>query len=913
MIRITLRHMIRHWRLNLVLLVGLTVASGLLAGLPSYAEVIAIQTLSGELKAESPAGRNVEIRGEQEVLNGALYAQVNEGLGDLLAMRIEKHEFLMDAADEPVAPVDGGGRLSVQRIKAWSFDRLRELTRLVEGSYPTYESPHTQEEIQQAMFQTPVLEAAISTRVVEQCGLRIGDVVYGSGDYRFRIVGIIDPLDPGSDAWWGNLAPFELGITPGLNEDIRTLPVIIDLYGMRELIPINDVTWYLLVNPQYIQAENVQQIEQSMINLKTRMASAQAQVLTNLPNLLLAYRENLATVQMVLLLLSVQAYIFVYYALFLLTGHGLQRLQGEMAVLAGRGASSGQILLPYVLEGLLLATLAGGLLGPLGVQGFLQAWNRISPQNLPAVLPQEARLLAWAGAACGWVAICLAAFPAARRSVLEWQQRRARPLQKAGWQSSYLDLVLLGIGGLAYWQLSRSGSFVMRRLSQTDLADPLLLLGPSLLMLALAMAGMRVFPIVLRFLAWLARRSRGLVLSMGLARLARDPTRPAQITLLISLAVALAFFSGSYEHSLSLAQSEVAHYRAGADLRVSQGNEPLEAFTALPGVRAASPVFRTEAQTDYGKEFTLLGVDPQSFGQVAYYPTGLTTITIDGVLRVVQWDLPQEENQGGNPYLQAENQWDPIPGVFSIAGLRMNQGLGSQVQMGLQPIHLLFNIQGTIQNFPTVSGRFMIVDRAAVDHYLDMDLSKYYHSQEVWLDVDPVAYQALVNDPLVRGALLADSQQELVRIQNNAFIQGVSRSFQLNTLILSVLSVSGLFVVHYFSARQRTYEFGVLRANGLSVGQLWLLLAGEALIVVLVGLLLGTGIGYGLAQAMRVYLNLPLSLVEPGLVLYQIQVDWGAVLTQYAWLGFFYLLAVLFSLLVLLTSGVHRVLRLGDE
>jgi hypothetical protein len=84
-------------------------------------------------------------------------------------------------------------------------------------------------------------------------------------------------------------------------------------------------------------------------------------------------------------------------------------------------------------------------------------------------------------------------------------------------------------------------------------------------------------------------------------------------------------------------------------------------------------------------------------------------------------------------------------------------------------------------------------------------------------------------------------------------------------------------------------------------------------VVVVIGLLLGTGIGYALGQAMRTYLNLPLSRVEPGLVLYQLQVDWATVLRQYAWLGFFYLIAVLFSLLVLLRSGVHRVLRLGDE
>ncbi len=915
MIAYTLRHMIRHWRFNMALLLALTLASGLLAGLPSFAEAVAARTLAVELSSESPAGRNVEIKGEQSLLTGALFAEVDHLLGDLLVMRVEKHTFRMDAAINTFDPVDGGPRQNVQLIKVWSFDRMRDLTRLVEGDYPIYEPPHTQEEIRAAMFSIPVLEAAVSVQVAAQTGLKPGDMVYGEGGYSFRIVGILEPLDADADVWWGDLTAFELGVLRGLNEDTLTLPLIIYPQGFKELLPTHDLIWHVVLDTAQIQAAQVEVYEQRMINLKTRMSAAGAQVLTDLPNLLLNYRENLATVQMVLLLLGVQSYLFVYYALFLLAGQGMQRLQGEMAVMVGRGASSGQILLPYLLEGLVLALLAGGLLGPWTAQGLLQVWHWITVQGVTASLPALARLLAWAGAGCGWLAICAAAIPAARRSVLEWQQRRGRPVQRSGWQSSYLDLILLGFGAAAYWQLSRSGSFVINQLRQVDLADPLLLLGPSLLMLALALAGMRLFPYVLRGLAWLARGSRGLVLSLGLARLARDPTHPAQITLLISLAAGLAFFTGSYEHSLELAQADLAHYRAGADLRVKRGGETLEAFASLPGIITASPVFRASAQSFTGRDIAVLGVDADTFGKVAYYPPGLTAITIDGVLNVIRWEPPTEDVPADwiNPYLEAVNQRNPIKGVFSMSSMGVSLGIGSQVQIALSPVNLAFIIQGTILNFPTLDGAYMVVDGAAIDAYLNPGLALYYNSHEVWLEIDPQAYPDLIEHPLVREALLADAQQELQAIQNNAFTQGVSRAFELNTLTLAVLSVGGLFLIHYFSARQRTYEFGVLRASGLTAGQLWLLLAGEALIVVFLGLLLGTGIGYGLAQAMRSYLNLPLSRVEPGLVLYQIQVDWASVLRQYAWLGFFYLAAVLFSLLVLLRSGVHRVLRLGDE
>mgnify|MGYP001070387658 CR=1 FL=1 len=75
------------------------------------------------------------------------------------------------------------------------------------------------------------------------------------------------------------------------------------------------------------------------------------------------------------------------------------------------------------------------------------------------------------------------------------------------------------------------------------------------------------------------------------------------------------------------------------------------------------------------------------------------------------------------------------------------------------------------------------------------------------------------------------------------------------------------------------------------------------------GLLLGVGLSLG----MRSYLNLLLGRVEPGLILYQVRVDWLTVLRQAALLLGGYLLATLLSLGMLLQAGVHRVLRIGDE
>jgi putative ABC transport system permease protein len=614
-------------------------------------------------------------------------------------------------------------------------------------------------------------------------------------------------------------------------------------------------------------------------------------------------------------LLGVQAYLFVLFGLAVLTSTGMESLQSEMAVLAGRGASTAQIFSTYLLEGLVLALLAGVWLGPLVTQAFLLGWGQLAGVTLPSELPREARLLGLIGALCGWLVLSLTAFPAARRSVLEWQQRRARPERLASWQKGGLDLFLLVIGGLAYWQLSSAGSFVLVRLRQSDMADPLLLLGPTLFLLAMGMLVLRLFPHLLSGLAWLSSRRRGLVLQLGLARLARNPVRPAQVILLISLAAALIYFTSAYTHSLDQAQGFLARYRAGADLRVYPANQPLQNFIDLPGVIAASPMQRIPVDTKDGSTIIILAVEPETMPLVTRYPPGMTNLTIPAVMRALSWEPPAVELESWkiNPYLDAVNKNNPIPAVFSPGALGKDEDIGSVVELLFPGIRLEVSVNGTLRNFPTGWGDFIIVDRAALAQYLDLDATQFTRNKEVWLSIDPGFYDFLEQIPWLKKATKADAWLELLAMQSNAFVQGMSRAFGLNTAIVSLLSVAGLFLVHYFSARQRTYEFGVLRAEGLSAGQLLLLLGVEALMVALIGLAAGTLLGVALAEGMRTYLNLVLGRVEAGLILYQVQVDWEIVLRQYAWLVGGYLLATLLSLVMLLRAGVHRTLRIGDE
>jgi hypothetical protein len=257
------------------------------------------------------------------------------------------------------------------------------------------------------------------------------------------------------------------------------------------------------------------------------------------------------------------------YTLTTFTSFVVDRSQVELATLSARGASAWQIAAVFGLENLILALPAALLLGPALAQGVIRLWRASTGGVVTITMSPEAWLLSGVAAGLGWLALVLPVFLAARRSFAEWQHRHARPAQLSAAQERYLDLYLLAFGGLLYWQLNRTGSFVMRRLGNTQLADPLLLIGPSLLLVAVAMVSLRILPYLLRLMARFVQRLRGLALPLGLFRLARDPLQPSRVVLLVSLTAGLMLFTRAFGDSL-------AH-----------GQDPLQSDALAQGISAA--------------------------------------------------------------------------------------------------------------------------------------------------------------------------------------------------------------------------------------------------------------------------------------------------------------------------------------
>lgn len=564
MMELALRRLRRHYRLNAVVLLCLTLASALLAGLSGYVAAISARELSRSLEEASPAERTLLITGTRYTFGDELYASLQRSLGRTIGERLViRHARL--PADPPQA---------VTRLDVYSFDSLPARVRLVEGRLPE------QVNLMEAHGWPPPVEAVIGLRAAEQSGYGIGDWLTASGMYhRLEIVGIVEPLDPHADVWGGDLSAFAVVTATGdLGTDASALPLIIAPASMQSYLgsPIfpHQVSWRVTLNRRRIGPDQADALYSGLINFQAQSATLGATTSTGLARILADSLARLSRLRMALLLLAAQTTILVLYTLTLFTTFVADRSQAEVATLSARGLSPWQIAQVFGLENLILALPAGLLLGPGLAQLALTLWSRASGELLPAALSGETWLLSGVAASLGWLALVAPIFLAAHRCTREPHPTRVRPAQQSALHRRYVDLYLLAFGGLLVWQLNRSGSFLTRvvarsRLGNAQLADPLLLLGPLLLLIAGTMIFLRIVPLLLRLVARLFRPRRGLLLSLSLSRPARDPLQPSRAVLLVSLTAGLALFA-------RILWDSVAH-----------GQEALRSDALVQGIAAA--------------------------------------------------------------------------------------------------------------------------------------------------------------------------------------------------------------------------------------------------------------------------------------------------------------------------------------
>jgi len=207
-------------------------------------------------------------------------------------------------------------------------------------------------------------------------------------------------------------------------------------------------------------------------------------------------------------------------------------------------------------------------------------------------------VLAGASAALCMIALLFPAIRAARMGVVSHRQNIARPPRAPVWQRYYLDIVLLVVGGVLYREIQGRGTFASQDFFGEISVDFLVLIAPLLLMIAAAIAFLRLFPLIIALAARLSRYTSNTVVVLGLRYMARNPMHYGRLILLLMLAASVGMFSASLLGTLERNHNERAKYATGSDIRLGEieyraGKEVVEQrYSDIPGVEAVSVGFR---------------------------------------------------------------------------------------------------------------------------------------------------------------------------------------------------------------------------------------------------------------------------------------------------------------------------------
>jgi ABC-type lipoprotein release transport system permease subunit len=498
-------------------------------------------------------------------------------------------------------------------------------------------------------LQSVPLEVAVDTLGAKLLRLGVGDELEiflpgptnDTTSMRARIVGVFRRLDPSDEFWYGTNRDFSFKddqwtIVPLFTTEDAILEQVLPVYPTL----YTDVTWFFYLDRHKIRARDVGALQDIVLSVTHDVHSnlRNSGAAIDLDKVLNEYEDQLLLARIPLFLMVLLVVGILTYYLALVAGLIVRSRATEISMLKSRGATTWQVGLLALVEGLLLAVPAVAL-GPFLALGLVQALGRVffglgGSQGLvpvPVVISSQAFLLGAAGGVLAVIVLTLSTLAVARQGIVEFRQMGARPPQVPFIHRYYLDFLLLALIGLLWWQIESRGAFLVRPLGSRGLEmDFTLLLGPLLGLLALGLLVLRFFPIAAALVARVAGPVGPAWLVHGLRRVSRDPVIPGTLVVLLMLATALGVVGSAFSSTLERSQRDRVMYATGADLRFQHNGDwtPLSSLGladlvgGMGAVGGATEVQRTGGYVTtkgFGHSADLLAVDVDRFAGTAWY------------------------------------------------------------------------------------------------------------------------------------------------------------------------------------------------------------------------------------------------------------------------------------------------------
>ncbi|HXV70425.1 MAG TPA: ABC transporter permease [Acidimicrobiia bacterium] len=609
--RTVTKRLLADWLVVAAVFISVLLAAALLAAGPIYADAVTLSALRRTVR-DAPAvasGLSAEMALfpqdfdevdplAREQLSRAIATTGGDVYGHLEADAYE----LADSEDSDLTEL----------VSFQSFEGVQERARLVEGRWPESESGIT--------------EVAVPNVTAEAMGIGIGDTVDVANRLdktiaaTVEIVGVFAITNP-EDAYW--LDRELIGSGAIVSGSFRTFgPLVVDREALlANLAPARvTATWRALPDFDQLSVAEVALLREATSRTADRLdlelpdvlgdrsgATSGFTVVTELPTLLAEVDNSLTVTRSSVLALLFQLAILAGYALVLAAGLLSDTRNTETALVRSRGSSPRQMVTTALFESLLIAVPVV-ITAPFLATWLLELLNQVGPLaaidlTIDPQVNSGAFVLAGLAASLSVVVLTMTAYRSAR-AFPGSSPRRGRQTATPVSQRIGLDVALIALAVLAFWQLQEIGPAISSRVRGQFGVDPLLVLAPALGLLAGAVLALRVVPLMARVADWLATRGKGTISALASWQVSRRPSRYARSSLLLIMAIGIGFFAASYATSWTASQRDQASFQIGADIRTIpwQGDQAIEvmhlgsAYQSLAGVTESMPVHTIRGQ-----------------------------------------------------------------------------------------------------------------------------------------------------------------------------------------------------------------------------------------------------------------------------------------------------------------------------
>ncbi len=472
-------------------------------------------------------------------------------------------------------------------------------------------------------------QVAVTQATAGRFGLHPGSRLRAAGEV-IAVTGIIRPLRPASSFWTvdpvaaaplltyptPNSAPY---LSTGAFVSAAELPALQQAYVTQA--PLRAI-WSFPLTLRGVTADQAAALARALLaigylpavagvstSLNTsagQAATVQVSLSSGLAATLPSFVATDDAVQRVLSLMFVS--LAVIGAVVVLLGARLvaARRRGEFTMMRARGASLRQV------AGVALGSGAAVVL-PAAALGAVAA---------VAVTPGPASRLAW------WLAGLIAGTALAGPPLLAaWQQRAPRRTAAPAPPGRRRAAARRRLVADAALVLGSAGGLILLRqqgLPPPGQVDLFTSAAPVLAALPVAVLVMRAYPVVLRRLARLARRRRGVVLLVGFARGSAAAAAGVLPAFALVLAFAVIAFAGMARGAVAQADVTASWQAAGADALVTvpavgAGIAPAaqHRITTVPGVRRSAAVAVAQGTSGQGLQLPVVIVDPGQYAALA--------------------------------------------------------------------------------------------------------------------------------------------------------------------------------------------------------------------------------------------------------------------------------------------------------